>query len=86
MVSLIPQLYYPCVKKPPVPTEQGAGWAPELAQIFYRREMNLLPLAEIEPQNTQTTASHYTHYTIWAPTYILCIIFYLFCYISKPMQ
>ena len=35
--------------------------------------MNLLPLAGIEPQNTQTTVSHNTNYTIHDPTNILCV-------------
>lgn len=72
-VSLIPQIFYPWDKNPPVPTEHEAGWAPEFVQTFYRKEMNLLPLAGIEPQNTQTMASHYTNYTIRAPTNILCV-------------
>ena len=63
----------PWDKKPPVPTEQEFGWAPELVQTFYTNEINLLPLAGIEPQNTQTIATHYTAYTIWAPTNILCV-------------
>jgi len=73
MFSLIPQLLYPWDKKPPVPTEQEAGWAPELVQTFYTKEINLLPLAGIEPQNTHTIATHYTDYNIWAPTNILCV-------------
>jgi hypothetical protein len=57
------------------------SWSEHLVE-----EMNLLPLAGIEPHNTQTIASHYTNYTILALTNIVCIIFYLFCYVSRPMQ
>jgi hypothetical protein len=73
VVSLMPRLFYPWEKKPPVPTEQEAGWTPELVRTSSRKEMNLLPLAGIESQNTQTIASHYTNYIIWAPTDILCV-------------
>ena len=50
VISLMPQLFYPWEKKPPVPTEKNAGWAPGLVQTSYRKDMNLLPLAGIESQ------------------------------------
>jgi hypothetical protein len=53
--------------KEPVPIVKEAGWAPELLWIGAE---NLAPPG-FDPQTFQPVASHYTDYTIPAPTHLI---------------